>query len=189
MSEEQYLSALARYSGDIRTGALGFDYRTGQCTPVQATNLRSWGSACPSGFCPPDGLPAALNRWFAGDRAGCKEIPYCLHFSGTSSATLVVPVTRDLNSKITMCPTRLLAYSDSAPGQWELVKVQFGNQNQIVGGPIALEAFGPIAFQEVPMVPDCIRAGLPISITVNLNPEQTPTARNAWLVFIGPMVG
>lgn len=189
MSEEQYLKTLARYSQDIRTGALEFNYRTGACGPAPATQTKSWGSACPPGVCLPDNLPAALNRYFAGDRAGCKELPYCLHFSGTSSANAVVPVTRDVTSKITMCPTRMIGYTDSAPGQWEIAKIEFGNQNQIVGDPVAVEAFAPIAFQVVPMVPDCLRAGLPFSITLNLQPEQAPTLRNAWLVFIGPMVG
>lgn len=193
MSEQKYLSALARFTGDIKAGRLAFDYRTGQCSPAPATVLNSWGPGCPSGQCMPNDLPDALNRYFAGDRAGCREIPYCIHFSDTpqdsDTGGVPIPVNRTGNSKITMCPTRLIAFTDSASGQWELSTVQFGNQNQVVGGPVALEAFGQLAFQMVPMVPDCLRAGMPWEVDLILKPESTPVVRNAWLVFIGPMVG
>lgn len=190
MAQLAALRGLARHYEDIRTGRLPFDFRTGACMPVQATQLRSWGSACPSGACLPDNLPEALGRWFAGDRNGCRELPFCVHLSATSSATLVTPVTLERTSKVTACPTRLLAFSDAPRGHWELTSVVFGNQNQIVGDPVAVEAFDNVAFQAVPMVPDCLRAGQPYSISANLLPDvDTPTARNLWLVFIGPVVG
>lgn len=192
MSEERYLQTLARYSGDIRTGALAFDYRTGQCSPAQPTQAQSWGSACPPGFCLPDNLPEQLNRYFAGDRNGCREIPWTVKLSATSSATLVVTATVSNVSKVTMCPTRMICVTDgteNAAQQWELTVIQFGNQNQLVGGPVSVFAFNSDAFQVVPMVPDCLRAGLPFTITATLDPETTPTARNLWVTFIGPMIG
>lgn len=187
--ETGFLEAVARFSGDIRTGALPFDYRTGQCAPVAATQLRSWGAACPTGFCPPDNLPEALGRYFAGDRSGCREIPYGIRIQATSQVAAVTTVNLERTSKITMCPTRLLTIADGAAGQWLINTIQFGNQNQIVGGPIAQEVFSPFSFQLVPMVPDCIKAGQPFTINVSLGAEAMATARNLWLVFIGPMVG
>lgn len=183
------LRALGRHWDDIRTGRLPFDMKTGACGPVPATQLKSWGSACPSGACLPDNLPEALGRWFAGDRNGCRELPFCVHLSATSSATLETPVTLERSSKITACPTRLIAFTDSPRGHWELTEVKFGNQNQIVGDHVAIEAFNNTAFQAVPMVPDCLFAGQPFSISANLLPDEAPTARNLWLVFIGPVVG
>lgn len=189
MSQESYLRALARYSGDIRTGGLQFDYRTGQCAPVQATRIQSWGAACPTGFCPPENLPEALGRWFAGDRAGCREIPYTVSATATSDTMANVVVTIDRVSKVTMCPTRMLILADGATAQWELVSFQFGNQNQMVGGPVAVEAFSPAAFQVVPMVPDCLKAGTPFNFTLNLLPEAMANTREVYITLIGPTVG
>lgn len=186
MSEEQYLRALAKYSHEIRTGVLPFDYRTGQCGPVQATQLRSWGAACPPGYCAPDRLPEALNRWFAGDRSGCRELPYTVKLSGTGHASTDVPVTVTQTSKVTICPTRIIAWTDTP--EVELTSIVFGNQNQLVGGPVLVRAFDPQAFQDVPIVPDCIRAGQPFSVGVNILAGNT-TEVNTWLVFIGPAVG
>lgn len=189
MSEIQYLKALARYSDDIRTGAIAFDYRTGQCGPPQATMVKSWGSACPPGYCPPDHLPEALGRWFAGDRAGCKEAPYTVKLSGTTGAA-VTTVTVSRNAEITMCPTRLLAWTNNASlGAVLITKVQFGSQNQLIGGPVPVEAFDPQAFQVVPMVPDCLKAGLPFTVTITLGIDVGAVDVDTWLTFIGPMVG
>ncbi len=190
MSQESYLKAMARYSADIRTGAIMVDYRTGQCSPAQATVPRSWGSACPPGFCPPDGLPEALGRWFAGDRSGCRELPYTIHIPVTGSATLDVASTVERNSKVTMCPTRMMVTTNygTASGPFEITRIQFGNQNQIVGGPLPAGMFDPGAFQVVPFVPDCLRAGLPFSISVNLL-AGAAVASDIWLTFIGPAVG
>lgn len=190
MSEVQYLKALARYSNDIRTGAINFDYRTGQCGPPQATMVKSWGAACPTGYCPPDHLPEALGRWFAGDRAGCKEAPYTVKLSGITGAA-VVPVSVTRNAEITMCPTRVLAWTNnpSATAAVLLTKIQFGAQNQLIGGPVPVEAFDPQAFQDVPIVPDCLKAGLPFTVSISLGIDAGAENVDTWITFIGPMVG
>lgn len=187
MSEEQFLRTLARYDGDIKRGALKFDYRTGACGPVQATQVRSWGAACPTGFCAPDNLPEALGRWFAGDRAGCREIPYTIRIDGTSDAALDVNVVATPNATVTMCPTRIITH---AVGNWNLNVLQFGSVNQIFGGPIPHTSLGTQVHASVPMVPDCIRAGQPIRIDADLLPDGVGGAADSlWIVFLGPMVG
>lgn len=186
LGEEGYLRTLARYSHDIRTGGLNFDYRTGQCGPVQATQLRSWGAACPPGFCPPDRLPEQLGRWFAGDRTGCRELPMTIRLDGTAGVAAVT-VTRELTSRVTMCPTRVMAWHNADGEDWLINEIQFGNQNQLVGGPVPAAAFDPQAFQDVPIVPDCIYAGQPISITATLGIGED--ASSLWIVFIGPTIG
>lgn len=191
MSELSFLANVGRYHDVIRTGQVNFDYRTGQCGPAQATQTKSWGAACPTGWCPPDNLPAALNRYFAGDRAGCRELPLTIALTGTRDAAADVPVTVSRTSLVTMCPTRLLAISTTAavPPEWLINVVQFGNQNQIVGGPIPYQVFGRQAFQMVPFVPDCLRAGMPFTITATLLPDAAVGDHTLSLVFIGPMVG
>lgn len=198
MSEESYLRALARFNGDIRTGAIKFDYKTGACGPAPGAVPKSWGAACPPGYCTPDNLPTALSRWFAGDRAGCKELPYTMKTSLTSSTTLVLTATITGVSKVTMCPTRLMVVTDNGGGptsgaghnQWEITSITFGNQNQLVGGPVGADTWNPQFFSQlVPMVPDCLRAGQPYTINLNLKPEAMATLRTIYLVWIGPMVG
>lgn len=189
MSHETYLEAVGKYSQDIRTGALGFDYKTGQCHPGPQTQAKSWGGACPTGFCPPNGLPAALNRWFAGDRSGCREIPYTVSGSVLTSTTLATTITITRNSKVTMCPTRVLIASDAPLGLVDLVTMQFGNANQIVGGPVEVSVFGIQAFQLVPFVPDCLYAGQPFTLTFSLDAETPAVTREVYVTFIGPMVG
>lgn len=192
MSEESYLRTLARFHHDVRTGAINFDYRTGACGPGPQALVRSWGAACPpGGICTPDSLPAALNRYFAGDRNGCREIPYSFKAPATTSSTTVnVAVQLAGTFKVTMCPTRLLVIADGAHNQWEISSLKFGNQNEIVGGPVGANVFDPRNFnQTVPMVPDCMRAGQPYEFNLILKPEAMATARNIYLVFIGPMVG
>lgn len=186
MSQESFLRAVARYDSPIKTGGLAFDYRTGQCSPPQATQARSWGAACPSGYCPPENLPAALNRYFAGDRAGCREAPYTVRLDGTEDAALDVVVTEERNSPITMCPTRIIMH---ATGDWLINQIRFGNQNQLIGGPVPWEAFGTDTFAAVPIVPDCMAAGQPIRIQATLLPDGGAAARSLWVVFLGPMVG
>lgn len=188
MSQESFLNTLGRYSGDIRTGGLHFDYRTGQCAPGQPTQLRSWGAACPPGFCPPANLPAALNRFFAGDRSGCRELPYTVSGAVLTVAATPTPLIIQRNSKVTMCPTRVLIASDAALSVVDLVRMQFGNQNQIVGGPVEITAFGPQAFQLVPFVPDCLFAGQPFELEFSLT-EAMANTREVYVTFIGPMVG
>lgn len=190
MGELQYLHALARYSDAIRTGALPFDYRTGQCGPAPATELRSWGAACPQGFCPPDNLPEALGRWFAGDRSGCRELPYTILLSDTGAVATDTTVSVERTSKVTMCPTRMLVtpFLGAASGPWEISKIQFGNQNQIVGGPMPTNLFDPAAFQVVPFVPDCLRAGQPFEIEAILK-AGAAVASSLYVTFLGPVVG
>lgn len=191
MSQESFLAAVARHSDLIRTGAVQFDYRTGQCGPVRATQARSWGAACPPGYCPPANLPDALGRFFAGDRSGCKEAPYTIALSGTRAAADPVSVTVSRTSPITMCPTRLVAWQtdDTPPAGWLIDTIQFGAQNQLIGGPVPAEAFDRQAFQMVPFVPDCLRAGMPYTITATILPEAAVGDQTLYLTFIGPMVG
>jgi hypothetical protein len=184
------LGAIARHSDLIRSGALSGPalsqlIRTGQCGAPQATQLQSWGSACPSGFCPPEGLPAAFKRFFAGDRAGCRELPWAVTF--TAGAAGVVTVAG--NATVTACPTRLIAASTGAAGDlltdWTINTIQFGIRNQLVGGPAPASAFATDAYQLVPMVPDCLRAGQPYTLAA----EQLTGAGTLTLIFIGPVVG
>lgn len=188
MSEESYLRALSRYDGDIRTGNLPFNYRTGQCGPVAATQLNSWGPGCPPGFCPPDKMPEALNRWFAGDRAGCRELPYTIVLAGVGDAALDVAVVREVVSKVTMCPTRMMLRIRVGTSTWLINEIQFGNQNQIIGGPFPSNAFGPVTFQTIPFVPDCLRAGQPFTLRATIRGGVAAAAELA-VVFIGPAVG
>jgi hypothetical protein len=192
MSEERYLEAVARHYDVIRTGAVMFDFRTGQCGPAPANVTKSWGSACPDGYCPPANLPDALGRYFAGDRSGCREVPYTLHFSATEGgvAAVFADVTVTGNSKVTMCPTRMLITHDGVTGgAWRFKRLQFGNQNQVVGDTFPVSAYDPAAFQAVPFVPDCLRAGMPYEVVLELEGDATPVARQAWVTLIGPMVG
>lgn len=184
----RYLSEVARYSADIRTGALAFDYRTGQCGPVQASQLKSWGAGCPSGYCPPSDLPEALGRWFAGDRAGCREIPYAIRFT-TSAGLANSNVSTSRAAPITMCPTRVMAWADG--GEWLIRGMSFGAQEQIIGGPTPVGMFDPMAYQPVPFVPDCVRSGIPMTFDVTLRATggDPPPVLNMWIVLIGPMVG
>lgn len=195
MSEASYLRALARYNHDIRTGAIRYDYRTGACSPGPAALVKAWGSACPpGGMCAPDQLPAQLGRYFAGDRAGCREIPFCISGTLTSDTMASQELVLSDTSPVTLCATRLIVVTDY-PGagthnQWEINEIKFGNQNQIVGGPVGADVFYPLNFnQTVPFVPDCLRAGTPYRISVSLKPEAMATPRHISLVFIGPMVG
>jgi len=187
MSEESYLRALARYDGDIKRGNIAFDYRTGQCGPVQATQLRSWGAACPTGFCAPDNLPAALGRWFAGDRAGCRELPVTVRLTGLRDVAVPLVVTNNGVAPVTMCPTRIIAYAE-AGSTWDINVMRFGNQNQLVGGPVPSVAFDSGVFASVPLVPDCLRAGQPVQFQATLGIGAAATF-SLWITLIGPMVG
>lgn len=186
MSGEQFLRALARFDSDIKRGAIAFDYKTGACAPVQATQVRSWGAACPSGYCPPEDLPAALNRWFAGDRAGCRELPYTVRLDSDGDPADPVAVTQSFNALVTMCPTRIITYS---AGSWLINQIRIGNQNQLVGGPVPAEAFATDVFASVPIVPDCMRSGQPVTIDATILPGGENPGGSLWVVFLGPMVG
>lgn len=187
MSEESYLRTLARFDGDIKRGNIPFDYRTGACGPVQATALKSWGAACPTGFCLPDNLPAQLGRWFAGDRAGCREVPYVVQLTGTRDAALDVAVAVTRNSTVTMCPTRIIAYATGA--RWDITSIKFGAVDQIIGGPVPMNVLDTAAYAAVPIVPDCFRAGQPMSFGATILPDAAVGTHSLFLVFIGPMVG
>ena len=187
MNDMQYLRTLARYDRDIKEGNIAFNYRTGECTAVPGAVLKSWGPGCPTGGCQAKDLPAALNRYFAGDRAGCKEMPYNFNFTSTRGVT-DEDVTVEVTSKVTMCPTRVLGIADLAD-EWLVKSIQFGNQNELVGDPFPIEALDPGAFQPVPLVPDCIEAGTPITITLTRLGSAGEGTAHASITFIGPMVG
>jgi hypothetical protein len=190
--EHLFLREVARHHDLIRTGAVAFDYRTGQCGPVQATVTKSWGAACPTGFCPPDNLPEALGRWFAGDRAGCREMPWTVTLEGTQDAAADVTLSATETALITMCPTRLLINVQGTGTDEDFVTVntiQFGIENQLVGGPVPVTAFHPQAFQMVPFVPSCIKAGQPFTISATIAPDAAVADYSVSFVFIGPMVG
>lgn len=189
MSEEKFLKNVAKYSHEIRTGALNFNYRTGQCGPVQATQLRSWGAACPPGYCPPNQLPEALGRYFAGDRTGCREIPYVKKIAVTAGIAAIDSTVEEV-SKVTMCPTRLIIQTDFFPSpSVSLVSFKIGNQNQLVGGPVLVSAFDRKAYQDVPIVPDCIRAGQPFSFTIRVGVALEPATVSTYIMLIGPAIG
>jgi len=188
MSVENYLRTLARFDGDIKRGAIAFDYRTGQCGPTQPTQARSWGAACPSGYCPPGDLPASLGRWFAGDRSACAEKPYTVRIDATTDAAAAVAADVAPNASVTMCPTRIIAFSTSTG--WLVDQIRFGNQNQLVGGPVPWQSMGTGVFAAVPIVPDCMYAGMPINIETTLLPDGVGgNDESLWIVFLGPMVG
>lgn len=192
MTEDvKVLEAIARHWDLIRTGALSGPQlsmlvRTGQCGPPQATQLQSWGSACPPGFCGPDNLPEALGRWAAGEREGCREIPWAQTFTAAAAGVVAISDTAPL----TMCPTRLIAVPHKAGGlaNWTINTIQFGIRNQLVGGPAPAAAFAPDAVQLVPMVPDCLRGGQPYTLAVE-RLDADVGDDSLTLIFIGPAVG
>ena len=171
----------AAMNGGARTGQTA---RTGACGPVQATQVQSWGAACPTGDCTAQDLAANLNRSFAGERYGCRELPYTL--VGTADATGLVVI--DTNSQVTMCPTRVIVSLDDevvVPNDAVMTSFQIGAQNQIIGDPIPVLQLSSFSYQAIPFVTDCIRAGLPFSIGLEGFAEDT----RVFVTLIGPAIG
>jgi hypothetical protein len=176
-----------RTNGGHRTGVdvapTGAQGRTmnGGCGPAPATVLRSWGSGCPAGACSADQLAAALGR---EPRYACKEIPYTL--VGMADATGLVVISE--NSKVTICPTRVIISLDDevvVPNDAVMTSFEIGNQNQIIGDPIPVLQLSSFAYQAIPFVTDCLRAGLPFSMGLEGFAEDT----RVFVTLIGPAIG
>lgn len=177
-----------------RTNGGGPRIRTGQgvgmvaggnggCAPL-ATQPQSWGAACPPGYCTADELARNLNRSFAGERYPCRELPYTLVAVADAGGV----ATFKENSRVTMCPTRVILSLDdevAVPNDALLTSFEIGNQNQIIGDPLQILQFNPFSYAAIPFVTDCIKAGLPFSATIT-----GLTADNvAYLTLIGPTIG
>lgn len=160
----------------------------GSCGPAPATSTRSWGAACPTGACSADQLAANLNRTFAGERYPCRELTYWIKMTADGSGVC----TFNQNSKVTICPTRVIAFEDSEtsgllPVAGPLLTVfEIGNQNQIVGDPIPLALLNPSAYQIIPFVTDCIKAGMPFNVTIT---GATAGTGVVYFGIVGPAIG
>lgn len=175
-------------NGKTRTGQtsmMGPNYPAGMppCGPAPAGTPMSWGSACPPGYCSADQLARNLNRAFAGDRYGCRELSYWL----TAVASAGGVATFDDNAIITICPTRVIVLSAVADGDLdaELTEFTIGAQNQIYGDPMPIRMLHPQSYQIIPFVTDCIKAGQPFSLTVT----GATAASTIYFGLIGPAVG
>lgn len=153
------------------------------CGPAPATQPMSWGAACPTGNCTADTLAANLNRAFAGERYPCREIPYWIEMTGVAGGT----ATFDGNSKVTICPTRVIVHprdGSQAVGV-QLSRFEIGNQNQVVGDPIPIQFLDYNSYVIIPFVTDCIKAGMPFGITI----IGTTTDDIYDFGIIGPAIG
>ena len=167
-------------------GGVGMSTRSGNggCGPLPPATPMSWGAACPSGSCTSDGLAASLNRQFAGDRYGCRELAYWL--SGTADAAGVVTLAQ--NSMITICPTRIVFVEAAGAGIGALAMLsvfEIQNQNQIVGAPLPLAMISIGAYQTIPFVTDCLKAGIPFRIVMT----GLVNTRVYTIGLIGPAIG
>jgi len=156
----------------------------GGCGVAPQATPQSWGSACPSGFCTSADLATALNRAFAGERQGCRELPYWLE--GTSTAGGLLTLTQ--NALVTICPTRVVileTLNGAIPDLAVMNEFTIGNQNQIAGDPLPVNVLALGAYQTIPFVTDCIKAGIPF--TVGFAGLDATTAY--YVGLIGPAVG
>lgn len=156
----------------------------GGCAPTPPTQPQSWGAACPPGFCTGDQLAQNLNRSFAGERYGCRELPYTV--TGTADAQGDLTISQ--NSTVTMCPTRVMVMGDDGvviPADASLTVFEIGNQNQILGDPIPVSHLSPFSYQIIPFVTDCIKAGIPFTITIS----GWGADEVAYVTLIGPAIG
>src|SRR3990172_11025975 len=115
--------------GGIGNGAAG------PCGGLPPAAPHSWGAACPTGTCTSESLAASLNRAFAGEKYGCRELPYWI--LGTATAGGVVTIAQ--NSLVTICPTRVMFVEGdggATPADAIMSVFEIQNQNQIVGDPI-----------------------------------------------------
>lgn len=158
--------------------------RTGQCGPMPPAVPQSWGAACPSGTCTSADLAASLNRAFAGEKMGCKEIPYILRGTSTAGGALTLAQ----NALITICPTRIMVDVDDGililTGSL-LTAFTIGAQNQILGDPIPTGILNSNSYAIIPFVTDCIKAGTPFSLSfTGMGATQAVT-----VTLIGPAIG
>lgn len=181
------MSKLAKKMRDIRTGqymgpspvGLG---GAGPCVAPPPAQPMSWGAACPSGMCSAEDLAQSLNRAFAGQRYGCRELPYWLR--GVADADGVATI--EGNALVTICPTRVIIVPEAGVSlAAEFSVFEMGNQNQIVGDPIPIGILGPNAYQTIPFVTDCMRAGLPYRLQFTGLTE----ADVLYVGLIGPAIG
>lgn len=157
----------------------------GSCGPMPATQTQSWGAACPPGQCTSESLAAALNRAFAGERYPCRELTYWIPVDPGGATT----ASFDGNALVTICPTRVIAMVTDSTGtpviQGFLSRFTVGNQNQIVGDPLPLEAIDTTSYSIIPFVTDCIKAGMPWGFTMT----GLPADGSAYFGIIGPAIG
>lgn len=155
----------------------------GGCGPVGATSLNSWGPGCPTGNCTADQLASNLGRAFAGERYPCRELTYWLRMLIDANGN----ATFSDNSKVTICPTRVVVMSPGTVVPSILLDTfEIGNQNQIVGDPIPFPLLDVASYQIIPFVTDCIKAGMPFHVHLS-----GTAAENTVVYFgiIGPTIG
>lgn len=155
------------------------------CGPMAPTQPQSWGAACPPGMCDPTTLAASLGRSFAGERYGCRELTYWLTADFDASGETGFNV----NSSITICPTRVVAVVLDPAGtvveEGVLETFTVGAQNQIYGDPLPLATIAPWSYSVIPFVTDCIRAGGPFGASFSGGTQ----GNNVYFGLIGPAIG
>lgn len=180
------MNKLAHKMRSPRTGQVsvrGSNGGNGPCGPVPMAKAMSWGAACPTGNCTAENLANSLNRQFAGERYPCRELPYTLQLTADAGGD----VTFEQNSRVTICPTRVIV----APEDGELLATglltvfEVGNQNQVIGDPIPLVQLAPDAYQAIPFVTDCIKAGIPFSVQMT----DLGAGQVVYFTIIGPAIG
>lgn len=154
----------------------------GGCGPVAPTVPQSYGAACPPGGCTADSLAAALNRSFAGEKYPCRELTYWIPLVASAGGV----ATFAGNSKVTICPTRVIVYSVAVPtSAMFLSAFEIGNQSQIVGDGVPIGMLVPNSWAIIPFVTDCIKSGLPFSFTI----QGLGAAAVLYFGIIGPTIG
>lgn len=158
------LSQQLKSSSQTRTGQRmsGNGNGNGGCGPVAPTQPQSWGAACPTGHCTAEMLATNLGRAFAGERYPCREIPYWTRLVADAGGVAEF----DDNSRVTICPTRVIVQSQDTTLAIQLSRFEVGNQNQVVGDPMPIFFLGPASYVIIPFVTDCIKAGMPFGITI-----------------------
>lgn len=153
----------------------------GPCGPVGSTVPQSWGAACPTGNCTSENLAAMLGRAFAGERYPCRELTYWVPMIADAGGV----ATFDDNSRVTICPTRVIVTGAVTNLGVLLSRFEIGNQNQVVGDPMPVAMLAPISYQIIPFVTDCIRAGLPFGVTITgLTADDV-----IYFGIVGPTIG
>lgn len=149
------------YSG--RTNGYNGNGNGAPCGPAMPTQPQSWGAACPTGNCTADMLASNLGRAFAGERYPCREIPYWTRVTASAAGI----ATFDGNSKVTICPTRVIIHPNAAATvDVQLSRFEIGNQNQVVGDPIPVPFLNVQSYVIIPFVTDCLKAGIPFGFTI-----------------------